>query len=183
MQGFIYLIRITSTRRNIMQSTPVEINNKITSALDQYSDMVRRICFIYLKNNSDADDVFQEVFLVLLKNKATFESPEHEKAWLIRVTINKCKDLLKSYWHKNVESLENKVLSFESKTENELMQVVLSIPKKYKDVIYLFYYQEYNVPEIAQLLRRKENTIYSQLNRARKLIKEKLGGTEYEYKF
>ena len=121
MQGFIYLIRITSTRRNIMQSTPVEINNKITSALDQYSDMVRRICFIYLKSNADADDVFQEVFLVLLKNKTTFENPEHEKAWLIRVTINKCKDLLKSYWHKNVGSFENKQLSFETKTENELI--------------------------------------------------------------
>jgi len=166
-----------------MQYTPVEINNKITSALDQYSDMVRRICFLYLKNYADVDDVFQEVFLVLLKNETAFESTEHEKAWLIKVTMNKCKDLLKSYWHKNVESLENKELSFESEIENELMQVVLSIPQKYKDVIYLFYYQEYSVPEIARLLKRKENTIYSQLNRARKLIKEKLGGTEYEYNF
>lgn len=167
-----------------MESTQVEMNNNITSALDKYSDMIRRICFLYLKNYSDVDDVFQEVFLVLLKNKITFDNPEHEKAWLIKVTINKCKDLLKSYWYKNVGSLENTTeLSFETKEENELIKVVLSIPKKYKDVIYLFYYEEYSVPEIARLLNQKENTIYSHLHRAKKLIKEKLGGTEYEYTF
>lgn len=167
-----------------MESTQVEINNKITSVLEKHADMVRRICFLYLKNTSDVDDVFQEVFLALLKNKIIFENTEHEKAWLIKVTINKCKDLLKSYWYRNVGSLEGTAeLSFETKEENELIKVVLSIPKKYKDVIYLFYYEEYSVPEITRILNEKENTIYSRLSRARKLIKEKLGGTDYEYTF
>lgn len=184
VQGFSISNRIHSIREEVMESTQVEMNAKITSTLEKYADMVRRICFIYLKNDSDVDDVFQEVFLALLKNKMTFENPEHEKAWLIKVTINKCKDLLKSYWYRNVGSLESTAeLSFETKEENELIKVVLSIPKKYKDVIYLFYYEEYSVPEIARLLNQKENTIYSQLNRARKLIKEKLGGTDYEYTF
>lgn len=164
-----------------MTHTPSDKIRDITSQLNKYSDMVRRICFLYLKNSSDVDDIFQEVFLALLKNETVFESADHEKAWLIRVTINKCKDLLKSYWHRNVDSLEDKEVVFETKSENELMQVVLSLPSKYKDVIYLFYYEDYTVPEIAKLFNEKENTIYSKLHRARNLIKEKLGGSEYEY--
>lgn len=172
-----------------MHNTPEEpkqvtdLNDYITYAVNEYSDMIRRICFLYLKNYSDVDDVFQEVFLSLIKNKDKLQSPAHEKAWLIRVSINKCKDLLKSYWYRNVDSLDDVELPFETKEENELMQVILTIPQKYKEVIYLFYYQDYSVPEIARMLKQKENTIYSQLNRARQLIKEKLGGSAYEYNF
>lgn len=167
-----------------MKNTPTYNNSDITDALDKYSNMVRRICFLYLKNSADVDDTFQEVFLTLLKNNTKFETSEHEKAWLIRVTINKCKDLLKSFWHKNMDSFDEQTeMIFETKAENELMHVVLSLPKKYKDVIYLFYYEDFTVPEISRLLNEKENTIYSQLHRARNLIKEKLGGTEYEYHF
>lgn len=165
-----------------MKNTPTYTNSDITSALEKYSDMVRRICFMYLKNRDDVDDIFQEVFLSLLKNNTKFETSEHEKAWLIRVTINKCKDFLKSFWHRNIDSFdETQELVFETKAENDLMHIILTLPKKYKDVIYLFYYEDFTVPEIANLLHEKENTIYSQLHRARNLIKEKLGGTENEY--
>lgn len=165
-----------------MKNKPAYTNSDIANALEKYSNMVRRICFLYLKNSDDVDDVFQEVFLALLKNNTKFETSEHEKAWLIRVTINKCKDLLKSFWHRNIDSFDDtQEIIFETKAENELMHVILTLPKKYKDVIYLFYYEDYTVPEIANLLHEKENTIYSQLHRARNLIKEKLGGTEYEY--
>ena len=166
-----------------MERKPVDINDNISIALKKYSDMVRRICFLYLHNSADADDVFQEVFLKLLRNKTPFESAEHEKAWLIRVTINKCKDMLKSFWRKNIDSIENIELPFEDKVTGELLQVVLSLPKKYKDVIYLYYYEEYTVPEMAKLLNKKENTIYSHLHRAKALIKEKLRGKEYDYSF
>lgn len=166
-----------------MEQIQFDINDNISSALEKYSDMVRRICFLYLHSNTDVDDVFQEVFLKLLQKKTPFESPEHEKAWVIRVTINKCKDVLKSFWWKNIDSIENVELPFEDKAENELMQIVLSLPQKYKDVIYLFYYEEYTVPEMAKLLSKNENTIYSNLHRARELIKQKLGGKENEYSF
>ena len=170
-----------------MEQKPFDINENIARALEKYSSMVRRICFIYLHNSTDVDDVFQEVFLKLLQNKTQFESKEHEKAWLIRVTINKCKDILKSFWRKKIDSIENMEfeykVDFEDKAENDLMQVVLSLPNKYKDVIYLYYYEEYTVPEMAKLLKKKENTIYSHLHRARGLIKEKLGGIEDDYSF
>ena len=164
-----------------MEQKPVDINDNISIALKKYSDMVRRICFLYLHNSTDADDVFQEVFLKLLRNKTPFESAEHEKAWLIRVTINKCKDILKSFWRKKMVSIEGIEMPFEDQAENELLQVVLSLPDKYKDVIYLFYYEEYTVPEMAQLLNKKVNTIYSHLHRARELLKQKLGGKEHDY--
>jgi RNA polymerase sigma factor (sigma-70 family) len=164
-----------------MAQLPIDINDNISAILTKYSDLVRRICFLYLHNSADVDDVFQEVFLKLLQNNSRFENAEHEKAWLIRVTINKCKDILKSFWRKKIVSIESVELPFEDQTENELLQVVLSLPDKYKDVIYLFYYEEYTVPEMAQLLNKKANTIYSHLHRARELIKQKLGGKEHDY--
>lgn len=169
-----------------MEPTTFGTNNDIEMVLKKYSDMVRRICFLYLQNSSDVDDVFQEVFLKLLKNHKSFENEEHEKAWIIRVTINKCKDILKSFWKKNIYSIENInniEFQFEHKAENELLKVVLALPKKYKDVIYLYYYESYTVPEMARLLNKKENTIYSNLHRAKKLIKERLGSKEGEYSF
>lgn len=155
----------------------------IKAALEKHSDMLRRICYLYLKNPADVDDVFQETFLALLQHGQSFESPEHEKAWLIRVAINKCKDVMKCFWYRKTEPIDGIELVFETRAENELMQLVLELPSKYKDVIYLFYYEEYAVPEIASMLGRKENTIYSQLYRARGILKEKIGSKDYEYVF
>lgn len=168
-----------------MEPKFIDINNEIEISLKKYSDMVYRICYLYLRNNAEADDVFQEVFLKLLqhKSKTAFESDEHEKAWIIRVTTNKCKDILKSFWKRKIDSIEDMELPFEDKTENELMQVILSLPEKYKNVIYLYYYEDYTVPEIAKMLKKNENTIYSNLRRARALIKKKLGGKENDYSF
>lgn len=145
--------------------------------------MVRRICFMYLHNRQDVEDVFQEVFLKLLQTDMNFENEEHEKAWLCRVTINKCKDLCKAFWRKNVDSIEDMEIPFEENKEREVLFAVLSLPKKYKDVIYLFYYEGYTAKEIARLLNQNENTVYSNLHRARKILKSKLGGSDYEYAF
>ncbi|MGE5628128.1 MAG: RNA polymerase sigma factor [Solirubrobacterales bacterium] len=166
-----------------MKQKSLDTNSNITLALETYSDMVRRICFLYFQNSADVDDVFQEVFLKLLQNKIPFESPEHEKAWLIRVTINKCKDILKSFWRKNIDTIENLELPFEDEAENELLKVVLTLPEKYMEVIYLYYYEGYSVPEMAKMLGKSEGTLYSNLSRARALIKQKLGGKESDYTF
>ena len=155
----------------------------ITDILQKYSSMVRRICFMYLHHKTDIEDVFQDVFLKLLLKENTFESDEHIKAWLCRITINQCKDHCKNFWQKKVSSIDEIVVPFEDKMENELMQVILSLPQKYKDVIYLFYYEDYSVPQMAKLLNQKENTIYSNLSRARKLLKQMLGGTRYDYTY
>lgn len=166
-----------------MEQKTLDMNSNITSALERYSDMVRRICFLYFQNSADVDDVFQEVFLKLLQHKTPFESAEHEKAWLIRVTINKCKDILKSFWRKNIDTISYLELPFEDEAENELLKVVLTLPEKYKEVIYLYYYEEYSVPEMAKMLNKSEGTLYSNLSRARALIKQKLGGKKNDYTF
>jgi RNA polymerase sigma-70 factor (ECF subfamily) len=164
-----------------MIKQPVE--DMIKHSLEKYADMVRKISFLYLRNRDDVDDVFQEVFLKFLQNKVPFKNDQHEKAWLIRVTINKCKDLCKSFWRKNIDIIDGHEIAFEDQAESELMQAVLALPTKYKDVIYLFYYEGYTVVEIAKMLEQKENTIYSNLHRARKLLKQKLGDDANEYTF
>lgn len=149
--------------------------------IDKYADMVRRICFIYLRNYADVEDVFQDVFLKYFLNEKPFENSEHEKAWICRITINRCKDLCKSIFYKNVCSLDGVELPTEDKVESEILRAVLSLPTKYKDVIYLYYYQKYTATEISVFLNQKENTVFTKLHRAREMLRRKLGGKNYEF--
>ena len=151
---------------------------EVNRAVEEYADMVRRVCFYHLKNQADTEDVFQNVFLKYMLYDEPFKSREHEKAWLLRVTINACKDYLKSFFRHNVISLES--LS-EMETEipedhREVLEAVLSLPGKYKDVIYLHYFEGYSAAEIGTILSKKENTVYSLLSRGRAMLKKKLGG-------
>lgn len=151
-------------------------------AIEQYSDLVRRLCMIHLKNYSDTEDIFQTVFLKYVLSSASFETPEHEKAWFIRVTINACKDLLKSFFRKHTVSLDQ-VLDQPAPLEDrhrEVLEAVLSLPPHYKDVVYLHYYEGYTAPEIGHILGKNVNTIYTLLGRARRLLKETLGGEASE---
>ena len=147
-------------------------------AIQRYSDTVRRICMIHLKNYADTEDIFQTVFLKYVLTSAAFESEEHEKAWIIRVTINACKDLLKSFFRSHTVPLDQ-VLEQPaplSPDHREVLEAVLSLPPKYKDVVYLHYYEDYTAPEIGRILGKNVNTVYTLLTRARQLLKEKLGG-------
>lgn len=151
-------------------------------AVELYSDMIRRICFYHLKNKEDTEDVFQNVFLKYLLYDGTFENAEHEKAWFIRVAINACKDHLKSLFRHKTVSLE--VLAEEAASaepeQYEVLEAVLSLPVKYKDAIYLHYYEGYSAAEIAEILKSKENTVYSLLSRGRSLLKKRLGGDGFD---
>ena len=133
---------------------------------------------MYLKNDADVEDVFQEVFLKYLLHPSSFESDAHEKAWLIRVSINACQDLLKSFFRRRVRSIEEVTTEpfYMQEEEKELLEVVLQLPPKYRNVIYLFYYEGYTAVEIAGILKRSENTIYTWLDRARKELRKQLGG-------
>lgn len=147
-------------------------------AVEQYADLIRRICFLHLKNRSDTEDISQNVLLKYLLYSGAFESEEHEKAWFIRVTVNACKDWMKNLIRHPTAPLD--VLSEEaiavSDEQGEVLHTVLSLPPKYKDVVYLFYYEGYSAVEIAKIFGKKENTIYSLLSRGRTLLKEELGG-------
>ncbi len=151
---------------------------EVNRAVEQYADMIRRICMLHLKNYDDTQDIFQNVFLKYALSSVVFESEEHEKAWLIRVATNACRDLLRDFFRKNTVSLEFLTeYGKEEETENrEVLEAVLSLPAKYKDVVYLHYYEGYTAGEISKILGKNVNTVYTYLNRARKILAEKLGG-------
>ena len=154
---------------------------EVNRAIDRYADMVRRLCMLHLKNEADTEDIFQTVFLKYVLSSVSFESPEHEKAWLIRVTINACKDLLKSFFRSRTASLDE-VLEQPAQLQpdhREVLEVVLSLPQKYRDVIYLHYYEGYTAPQISRILGKNVNTVYTLLTRSRQMLREKLGGDEY----
>lgn len=155
---------------------------EITRAIRQHSDTVRRLCMLYLKNYADTEDIIQSVFLKYTLSSVAFESSEHEKAWLIRVTVNACKDLLKSVFRSRVISLEEVLEQSAPVAEEhkEVLEAVLSLPEQYKEVVYLHYYEGYTAPEISRMLGKKLPTVYTRLNRAKQLLREKLGGEGYD---
>lgn len=162
---------------NIMRN-----EQEVNRAIEQYSDMIRRLCMIHLKNYADTEDIFQTVFLKYVLSSVSFESKEHEKAWFIRVTINACKDLLKSFIRSRTISLDERIEqpSEMSVDDRDVLEAVLSLPQKYKDVVYLHYYEDYTAPQISRILGKNVNTIYTLITRSKRLLREKLGGDGYE---
>lgn len=156
-----------------------ELNEKIQKSVLKYSDSIIRVAFTYVKNIADAEDIAQDTFLAYLNKNPVFESDEHEKAWLIRVTINKCKNLLKTSWFKKSRPLLED-LSYLPKEESDILYLVLELDKKYRLPIHLYYYEGYSINEIAEILGAKPSTVGTWLDRGRKVLKEKLGGFSYE---
>ena len=151
---------------------------EVNRAVEEYSDMIRRLCMIHLKNYADTEDIFQTVFLKYVLSSVVFENKEHEKAWFIRVTINACKDLLKSFFRSRITSLDEILeQAADMQEENkEVLEAVLSLPSKYRDVVHLHYYEGYTAPGIGRLLKKNVNTVYTLMTRSRHLLREKLGG-------
>lgn len=150
--------------------------NEVERAIDLYSDTVKRICVLHLKNSNDTEDIFQEVFLKYALSSVDFESDEHEKAWLIRVNVNQCKDTVRSIMRrKTVPVPDLSVFAHKaSEKHGEVLEAILSLPEKYRRVIYLFYYEGYSAPEIGKMLGKNTNTVYTLLSRARDRLKERL---------
>lgn len=138
----------------------------------QNADMIYRVALHNLKNPADAQDVFQEVCLSILTKNAPLYDDVHIKHWLIRVTINKCKNFKKSLWQQKTEAIADYLPSGEVDDESQVLELIYSLPKKYRNVIYLYYYEEYTVPEIAEILGESKNTVNSRLQRARKRLKK-----------
>ena len=155
---------------------------EVNRAVEQYADMVRRLCMIHLKNHADTEDIFQTVFLKYALSSVLFESAEHEKAWILRVTVNACKDLLKIFFRSRTVSLDDimEQPAVMPPDHREVLEAVLSLPVKYKDAVYLHYYEGYTAPEISRILGKNVNTVYTILNRSKQLLREKLGGEEDE---
>lgn len=154
-------------------------NEYLEYLIETYSDTVYRLAMSRTRRKENSEDVFQEVFLRLSKKIPQFESTEHEKAWIIRVTINCSNSILESKWSKIVQ-MENEEIPFETKERHDIYYAVLSLPLKYRTIIYLFYYEGYKTNEISKILKIKENTVKSQLLRAREQLKVKMEGGDLE---
>lgn len=158
-----------------MKSSLRRSNEEITQIFNRHVDTVYRVCFMYMKNKHDTEDMVQNTFIKLMNDGTVFESWEHEKAWLIRTAINLCKDHFRHWWSKTVsidKIPEDAVeLSFDTDGTYEM---IMSLPPKYKTVIYLYYYEGYSTAEIAKMLNKNHSTIRSHLYNARKLLKIKM---------
>lgn len=172
--------------------------------INAYGNMLFKLSFLRLRNVQDAEDVVQEVFYQYLKTSRTFESPEHEKAWLVKVTLNACRKVWRSAKRRPQKSLEEGASEILKGTEEgegigagmaapdpeeaavrqeerrRVLEAVMELPERSRDVIHLFYYEEIPIKEIARLTGRGESTVTSQLTRARGQLKKMLKG-EYEF--
>lgn len=157
----------------------VELNESLRRVLRTYSQSLIKIAFAYLKNVADAEEAAQEVFLAYLQKRPVFDNGEHEKAWFIRSTINKSKNMLKAGWFRSRNPVPED-LSYLPKEENEVLQAVLALDDKYRLPIHLHYYEGYSIQEIAAILQAKPATVGTWLARGRMLLREKIGGSEDE---
>ena len=151
-------------------------DREVEQAMRRQADTVRRLCMLHLKNHADTEDIFQTVFLKYALCDAAFESQAHENAWFVRVTLNACRDLLKSFFRSRTVSLDT-LLDFPQEIREEhreVLEAVLSLPEKYRVPIYLHYYEGYTAPEIGDLLKKNVNTVYTLLNRGKSMLKEAL---------
>lgn len=147
----------------------------IEQVMEKYGDMIYRIALNYTSSPENAEDVFQDVFIAYSEKLLNFKNEEHKKAWLIRVAINKCKNIKASSWNKKTVELDE-TISFETPEETGVFEAVNNLPENYKTVIYLIYYEGYKVKEIAEILETNENTIKTWAFRAREMLKESLEG-------
>ncbi len=149
---------------------------KFLDAVARYQNMVYRIALHQTGSPADAEDAMQEVFLRLLTGKTPPAGEDHLRRWLIRVTVNYCRDLLKSPWRRRrvpLDSIPEEPV-FQHEEEAELYREVMSLPEKYRTVLDLFYYEELSVREIAEVLGIKESLVTTRLSRARARLRERL---------
>lgn len=152
----------------------IKINISCEDIVEEYSDLVYRIAIAQVKKKEDAEDIFQDVFISLVKNRDKIISKEHLKHWLIRATINRSKNHFSSFWVKKVDVCNDIASQTENSEFDEIRNNVLSLPKKWRDVVYLHYYEGYPIGELAKILDIPEGTVKSRLYKARKLLKIQL---------
>ena len=152
--------------------------DEIRQIVTQYGTTLYRVAFAALRSSADAEDVVQEVFLRLLESRPRWETPEQQKAWLIRVTINLSHDLLRRASRKDLPLEQCPELPQEDSGEadGELLPAVLALPEKYRTVIHLYYYEDYTIREIARILSLPAATVGTRLARARAILRKKLEG-------
>lgn len=143
--------------------------------VELYSDRILRISYSYLKHTQDAEDICQTVFLKYLTVQPEFDSPEHEKAWIIRTAINACKDHLRSAFYRRTVPLEDAAsVAAPAAGDSQLLDAMMALPKDYRIILHLFYYEEYSAQEIAHILGKSRSAVEQCLSRGRKKLRTNL---------
>lgn len=140
---------------------------------------VYRICFTYMKNQPEAEDCTEDVFVKVLTGGFAFNNETHEKKWLTVTAMNLCKDRLKHWWKKKTSPIDemSEISDGNAATIDETLETVMKLPEKYKDVVYLHYYLDYKTDEIAKMLKKPPSTVRNHLREARELLRRQIGGT------
>lgn len=159
----------------------MDLNQRAEYLAETYADAILRLSYTYLKSTHDAQDICQTVFVKLLAEPRTFETPEHERSYVLRMAANACKDLLKIPWRKRTCSLEACAqIPAPEATDGSLLEAVEQLPPHYRAVIYLYYYEGYQAAEIGHILGVPTATVHTRLARGRAKLKDLLGGDDYE---
>ena len=156
------------------ETTGEAVRDSLSRIYTRHAPTVFRVCYMFMKNKHDAEDMTQSVFVKLMNcnPQKSFDSHEHEKAWLIRTATNLCKDFFKSSWTKRVEIPEDLAYHDNRESENsDILEKVLALPDRFKIPIYLFYYEGYSTAEIAETMGKHESTVRGYLHRGRKILK------------
>ena len=162
----------TKNKENIAD-TSARNKSDVEEIYARHAKTVYRVCYMYAKNKHDSEDLLHTTFVKLMNSEQVFSDHEHEKAWLIRVADNLCKDFVKSAWSKRDELPSN--LSYADNTQkSDILELVMGLPEKYKVPIYLHYYEGYKTHEIAKMLDKSESTVRGLLHRGRKMLKIEL---------
>lgn len=191
LKQFAEMPRIDDTRESLpavdgalVITIPKTDEPDLTRMMDAYGNALLRLCFLYLKDMALAEDAVQETFLKVYRNWHRFDGGTGEKAWINRIAINVCKDMLRSAWRRRVNVVEELAdipdgADAYTAADTTLVEAVLGLKPKYKEVILLFYYEDMKISDIAAVLGAPESTISVRLKRARDLLKKQLGGWYY----
>ena len=158
------------------QAGQEETNRQAARLLDQYGNHILRLAYTYLHNMSDAEDVLQDTLLQFLKKAPSFDSPEHEKAWLLRVAANLSKNRIAYNAVRRTDELDETLAAEEREDLSFVWEAVKALPAHYRAAIHLFYYEGYSTRQIGEILGKKETTVRSDLHRGREKLKELLKG-------
>ena len=143
-----------------------------------YQDNLFAVAFNICQNTQDAEDVIQDTFVQYYTTKKEFENEQHIRAWLLRVVINKAKNVTRTFWRRNKISIEDymETLTFDTPESETLFETVMQLPEKYRIVIHLYYYEDYAVSEIADILKLSESNVKTRLSRGRAMLRKELEG-------
>ena len=145
----------------------------VREAVHKYGDMLYRLCFVMLRNTADAEDAVQETFIAYTTKSPVFSDKEHEKAWLLKVASNKCRDILRFRNHHQLTELSGLEAVVQDDESSHILEALMELPEKFRLVLILYYIDEYKVKEIAEIIKKTPSAVKMRLQKGRKLLEEK----------